>query len=72
MKLADDSRDVAIAPLPASTLNVVRQTNGVLRIHADNGGNLLNLIRTPDGKLFWFHSGFGTESEPVEIPYAKR
>ena len=67
--LKEDSHDISVAPVPTQTLNVVRQTNGILRIHAENGGYLFSLVRKTDGKVYQFRDGFGTHAEPVEISY---
>lgn len=67
MKLIDDSTDISVSPMPASTLNIIRQTNGVVRIHASNGGYLFSLVKPPDGPVFMFRDGFGKTTEPKQI-----
>ena len=63
-----DGNDTSPAPFPTSTLQVVRQTNGVLRIHANNGGYLFSLVRNAtDGKVYAYVNGFGGNREPKEV-----
>ena len=66
-----DARDTSPAPCPASTLVVIRQTNGVLRIHGENGGYLFSLIRDArDGKVYAYVNGFGGNKAPQEVSFA--
>lgn len=62
-----DDRDTSAAPTAASTLRTVRQTNGVIRIHAVNGGYLFSIVRGTDGAVYQFEDGFGTHTAPKKI-----
>ena len=68
MKLEVDDRDISPCPVAASSLHLVPQTNGVIRVHAYNGGYLFSLVRSSlDGSVQVFQNGFGTIQEPVVI-----
>lgn len=66
--LDDCDTSEAIPNVCPESLRVVRQANGVIRIHANNGAYLFSLERSqPDGIVFAFSKGFGEDIGPIAI-----
>lgn len=61
-----DTRDTSQSIVTPATLQVVLQTNGVVRIHGSNGGYLFSLQRDAEtGKVYSYVDGFGVTKQNV-------
>ena len=67
MNLDVDTRDTSVANIGGSTIQIVPQTNGVIRFHGTNGCYLFSIVRTLNGDIHAFQNGFGLDKPPHVI-----